>query len=91
MPRDFCPGTHPDLELHDISAGRGANETRSHVGIVLVEGADVARALVVLYHLEKRREAVWSLLHNECMLQVEAGGSTCPTRQGEDDGAGGWA
>ena len=53
--RTSVSGAHPDLELHHITAGRRANESRSHICIVLVEGAHVARALVVVDHLKQRQ------------------------------------
>ena len=35
---------------HHIPAGWGAHQTRAHVGVVLVERADVARVGVVVHH-----------------------------------------
>ena len=43
-----------DLQLHDVAAGGRADEARADVGVLLVEGADVARALVVVDDLRFR-------------------------------------
>ena len=37
-----------ELQLHHVAAGRRANKTRADVQILLVEGSDVARRLVVV-------------------------------------------
>lgn len=41
-------GVHADLELHHVTARRRADEAGAHVAVGLVEGARVARPLVVV-------------------------------------------
>lgn len=45
-----------DLQLHHITTRRGAHEARSNVGLILVERPDVAGSLVVVDHLNTRRQ-----------------------------------
>ena len=46
-----CLGVNADLELHDISAGGRTDESRADVDVLLVHGADIARARVVVEDL----------------------------------------
>jgi hypothetical protein len=39
-----------DLQLHDVAAGRRANQPSADVGVVLVEGTYVPRVVVVVHH-----------------------------------------
>lgn len=40
-----------DLQLHHISAGGSPHQASANVGVVLVEGAYVARVVVVTHHI----------------------------------------
>mmetsp|Transcript_20623 Transcript_20623/g.72824 ORF Transcript_20623/g.72824 Transcript_20623/m.72824 type:complete len:270 (+) Transcript_20623:297-1106(+) len=42
---------HPDLKLHHVAARRRAHQPRAHVRRGLVERADVARVLIVVYNV----------------------------------------
>lgn len=44
-------GVDTDLQLHDIAAGRGADEAGADVDILLVHGADITRPRVVVEDL----------------------------------------
>lgn len=37
-----------DLQLHDISAGRGAHESCADICVILLHGTDIARVVVVV-------------------------------------------
>lgn len=39
-----------DLQLHDVAAGRRADQPSTDVGVLLVEGTDVPRVIVVVHH-----------------------------------------
>eukprot|EP00967_Tisochrysis_lutea_P152899 scaffold300556_cov33-Tisochrysis_lutea.AAC.1 len=45
---DLAVRSHPQLELHHITAGGRADQPSPHIRIVLVECADIARRLVVI-------------------------------------------
>ena len=44
-------GIDLDLKLHDIAAGRGADETGADVAVALAHAADIARVVVVVQDL----------------------------------------
>ena len=44
-------GVNLDLQLHDIAAGRGADETGADVAVALAHAADIARVVVVVQDL----------------------------------------
>lgn len=41
-------GVHLDLQLHHITASRSAHQASAHSHVLLVQGADIARILVVV-------------------------------------------
>jgi hypothetical protein len=45
--------TRPYLKLHYVSAGGRPNQASADVGVILVECANVARALIVVHHLSQ--------------------------------------
>lgn len=52
-PTQVPAGPQGHLQLHDIATGRGAHQAGAHVLGIAVEGADVARVLVVIHHLPR--------------------------------------
>jgi hypothetical protein len=44
-------GVDLDLQLHDIAAGRGADEAGADVAVALAHAADIARVVVVVQDL----------------------------------------
>ena len=51
---DLAILVHLDLKLHDITASWSADQSGADVLVLLVEGADVARVLVVINDLKEK-------------------------------------
>ena len=52
------------LEFHDVTAGGSSHQSRSHVDVSLVQGADIPWLLIVVYHLKES--------HDHHMIDTEA-------------------